>query len=279
MLRNGKKTEENRSAFTVQDEIRRNRRIKRARRIRRTRSRLQKIITTFLCVATGLLFVAAVTIAVTRVQTVRVSGNQRYDTNTLLDAADAVGDILLLLSEDAVYKRVVSVCPYVESVELVKEYPSALEIVVTETEAVYAVRTHGRTMSLDRGLRVMDYTDDTDGLILLELPEIQSALEGSRLAFSEPSSEAFVTEMLANFFSTAAFSLTALDLTDRYMLSGRVGDAVKIVFGDYKNIDVKLKMAEQMLEDAEEAGSAKTLIDVSEPSRASVQYNYTGTFE
>lgn len=269
-----------RPTFTVQDEIRRDRRIRRAGQFRRARTRARRFMTALLCVAVCVLLVVAVAVAVTRVQTVSVSGNMRYTDNELLTASNAVGEILPLLREDTVYDRIAAMCPYVESVTLVKTYPTTLEIIVTETEAVYTAYARGRQMSLDAGLRVMDYTENTEGLILLELPEIQSALEGSRLVFAEEGSDTFVNEMLALFFAEGKTSLlTALDLTDRYAISGRVGDSAKIVFGDYKNIAVKLELAEQILADAAAEQSSRTLIDVSEPSRASAQYDYTGTFD
>lgn len=266
-------------SFSVQDEIRRDRRMRRTSHVRRARSATQSILTAALCLVICVLLIIAVVCIVTRAASVTVSGNARYSDEEILTAADIDGDILPLLGEQAVYKRVAAACPYVESIELVKVYPSSVEIVVHETEPVYATRTHGRQLTLDKDLRVMDYTDNTDGLIGLSLPEFKNAVEGSRVVFADAESESFVLEMLDAFFGEkTTLAVTSLDLTDRYALTARVGDKAKILFGDYRNIDVKLTLAKKIMEDAEAAYSERTLIDVSEPSRASAQYDYNGEF-
>ena len=266
-------------SFSVQDEIRRDRRMRRTSHVRRARSATQRIFTAVLCLVICILLVIAIALAVTRVRTTTVSGNLRYTAEEILTAADVHGDILPLLGEREVYKRVAAACPYVESIELIKAYPSAVEIVVHETEPVYATATHGRQLTLDAKLRVMDYTESTDGLVVLFLPAIKSAVEGSSIVFANAESEEFVLEMLEAFFDDEnGLSVTALDLTDRYDLSALAGDTVKILFGDYRNLDVKLSLAKKILEDAEAAYSARTLIDVSEPSRAGAQYDYDGEF-
>lgn len=265
--------------FTVQDEIRRNRKMRQARQLRHARSRMQRALAVILCLVVFLFLVLTITVLVTRVQTVTVRGNDRYNDAELLEAADITGEILPLLRAEVVYDRIAAVCPYVDRVQLVKTYPSTVEIVVTETEAIYATQTHGRWLSLDAGLRVMDYLEDVSALITLRMPEVQSALEGSRLVFADAESDGYVAGMLAVFFpEERELFLTALDMTDRYALVGMVGDEAKILFGDYQDLDVKVKMAKEILSDARAESSARTLIDVSEPSRASAQYDYKGEF-
>ncbi len=268
-----------RTNFTVQDEIRRDRRMRQTKNLRRARTRLQRFFTGTLCIGVFLLLAFTVTVIVTRVQTVSVSGNLRYSDTELLEAAAIDGEILPFLREENVYSRIVAVCPYVETVELVKTYPSAVEIRVRETESVYAAQVHGKWLSLDADLRVMDYMQTPAGLIVLQLPAVQSALEGSRLQFADTESDAFVTEMLDLFFPKGGeHMLTALDLTDRYSVVGMVGETAKILFGDYRNMDIKFTMAQKVLADAEAEASMRTLVDVSEPSRASAQYDYKGEF-
>ncbi|MBQ9134275.1 MAG: FtsQ-type POTRA domain-containing protein [Clostridia bacterium] len=265
-------------SFSVQDEIRRDRRMRRTSHVRRARSATQTVLTAVLCLAICALLIIAVVCIVTRAASVTVSGNGRYSAAEILEAADVDGDILPLLREQTVYKRVAAACPYVESIELVKVYPSSVEIIVHETEPVYVTITHGRQLTLDRELRVMDFTETADGLIRLVLPEFKNAVEGSRVVFTDAESESFVVQMLDAFFTEDLLGLTSLDLTDRYALTATVGDGVKILFGDYRNIDVKLSLAKKIMADAEAAYSARTLIDVSEPSRASAQYDYNGEF-
>ena len=261
-------------AFSVQDEIRRDRRIRQTGRVRRVRNKANTFFTAVLCVAICILLIVAVGITVTRVKTVNVVGNLRYSAEEIQSAAKLDGEIMPLLGEKTVYRRISEVCPYVDSVELVKEYPSTLTVEVFETEAVFAVRTHDRTLTLDRALRVMDYTDNIYGLILLILPELRSAVEGKRIVFADEEMSEYVDGMLEQFVeSNNAEWLTELDVTDRFALKGRAANA-DIVFGDYKNIPEKLTMAEKLLSDAEAEYAKYAYIDVSVLSQASLKLEY-----
>ena len=261
-------------AFSVQDEIRRDRRIRRAGRIRRVRTKANVFFTVLLCMSICLLLIAAIGISVTRVKTVSVCGNLRYSAEELLAAAHLEGEIMPLISEKNVYKRVSETCPYVDRVELVKEYPSSLTINVVETDAVFALRTRDRTLTLDKSLRVMDYTDSIDGLVFLVLPEIRSAIEGKRIAFADEEATAYVDSMLAQFVdSENAGWLCELDITDRFALKGKA-ESAEIVFGDYKNIPEKLLMAEKLIADAKEEYAKYAYIDVSVLSQASLKLEY-----
>jgi len=264
--------------FTVHDEIRRDRRIRRAGQLRKARIGFRRFATALLCIGVCICLVVAVAALVMRTQTVVVSGNARYVSDELLLAADASGEILPLIREKKIYERIAGACPYVESVRLVKRYPSTLEIVVKETEAVFATCVRGQQLSLDRDLRVMDYTQDTEGLIRLELPEVQSAREGSRVVFAVEKDDNYVTEMLALFFDGSTPFLTVLDLRDPYAITGRVEDRAKIIFGDYRSMEIKLALAKEALASAEADQSKRTLVDVSAANSAAVQIDYQGEF-
>lgn len=261
--------------FSVQDEIRRDRRIRRANRMRKARTRARGLVTFLLCVAIGVLLIAAVGATVLRVQTVIVSGNERYSAEEILEAANLDGEVLLLIGNKTVYKRVSEKCPYVDKIELVKEYPSTVTVNVTETEAKYALRVFGRTLTLDESLRVMDYTDDIEGLILLTLPKIKSAIEGKRIVFASEEGERFADEMIRAFFKDGnAEFLTSLDISERFSLSGAIDGEAEIIFGDYKNISEKLTVVKQLLEDAKDEYASFARIDVSVLSQASLKLEY-----
>lgn len=266
-------------SFSVQDEIRRDRRMRRSGRIRRARSAAQRALTTALCLLLGVLLLGAILLTAMRTDTVTVSGNTRYSSEEILCSADVSGEVLLLLREKNVYNRIAAACPYVERIELVKTYPSGVEIKVYETAPVYFTEVHGKLLTLDSGLRVMDYTEEVSGLVGLALPELKSAVEGSKVVFLHPNDETFVLDMLEAFVNcTDPIAFTWIDLRDRYDLAAAIEDKVKVLFGDYKNPEVKMQMVRSIIADAEQASSARTLINVSEPSRAGVQYDYRGEF-
>lgn len=271
----GNDNRNSRPAFTVQDEIRRNRRIRRAERLRKARSRANVFFTVLLCLAICFLLIAAVVITVTRVQTVVVAGNERYSDSEILSAANLEGEILIFLSEGTVYKRISEVCPYVDAVVLEKEYPSKVTVRVVETEAKYVLSTRDRTLTLDSGLRVMDFTEETEGLVLLKLPEIKRAVEGKKIEFADDKAMGIVENLLGQFIGNGTAPwLSEIDISNRLAISGKAGDKGEIIFGDYKNIPEKIAMVTKLLADAEKEYAEYAYIDVSVLSQASLKLEY-----
>lgn len=266
-------------SFSVQDEIKRNRRMRQTGRIRKARTKARALFTFLLCLAIFVLATAAILLAVMRVRTVSVSGNSRYSSEEILEAADANGSILPFLGEDAVEKKIVAVCPYVNDIKLVKVYPSAVEIVVHEAEAIFAVDVRGEFFSLDKDLRVIDRVPNESGLIKLSLAEIRSAVEGSQIEFYDVESRELIDKMLSSFVhSDVELPFTSIDLSDRFNLVAMVGENVKIEFGDYNYINEKLKLAQRILDTPEATTSQRSLIDVSVPSKPSALFDYDGEF-
>ena len=267
--------------FSVHDEIKRNRRIERNRKIRQARAARRKAFAALLCTAVLLITLAAVLLAVMRVSTVTVSGNVRYSDEEILAAAELDGDILPFARDDSVYKNVVSECPYVNGIELKKTYPSSVEIVVTEAEVVYCADIHGRRYSLDADLRVIEFTDKSDGLIFLTLPEVVTAVEGSKVVFGEERYNELVPTLLEELLGDKnSIGLTSINLSDRFAISGTVGDSLKVNFGDYNDLSLKLNAASKLVEKAEQQHSKRTFINVSTLSGAgpSMILDYEGEF-
>lgn len=268
-------------AFTVQDEIKRDRRIRRNAQIRKARENSYKAITLLLCVAVFLITASAIVFAVTRVETITVIGNARYTREDILAAAEVEGAVLPFLTGKTVEKKVVAACPYVNSIELKKTYPSTLEIVVTEAAAVYTAFIRGGQYSLDSDLRVIDSTESKDGLIELYLPEVVRAVEGEKIEFYDAVNAERVPELLEAFFKDEnALPLTSLNLVNRFSISGTVGESIKINFGDYNDIPIKLNAAHQLIQKAVENKSSRTLVNVSalKGTGPSVIYDYEGEF-
>lgn len=268
-------------AFSVQDEIRRNRRLSQNKRIRQARETGRKLFAVLLSLTVVVITLIAVLLTVTRVRTVTVSGNERYSVDEILLAAEVDGDILPLMGKNSVYKKIVSACPYVNGIELKKSYPSSVEIVVTEAEVVYCAYIHDRLYSLDADLRVIEFTDNSDGLVELTLPEVVTVLEGSKIEFSDDRNNDLIPTVLDSMFGDInALPLTTLNLSNRFSISGTVGDGVKINFGDYNDISLKLNAASQLIEKATQQQSSRTLINVSvlSGSGPSMILDYEGEF-
>lgn len=261
--------------FTVQDEIRRDRRVRRAGQYRRAKRRTAPMAAVAVCVLLCLALLGGAAALLLRVETVTVDGNVRYSDGEILAASGIhAGDSMLLIRKDKLFRKITASCPHVEAIEIEKNYPSALTIRVAETGAVYFTQVRDRVCTLDTSLRVIECTDAVDGLIELRLPEIKSAVEGSALVFADAEDDARVHAILETLGGADdVLALDCFDLRDRYNITAYAAGRVEILFGDAAQLAVKLRIAREVYADALAENSGGTRIDVSEPSRVSVSYD------
>lgn len=261
--------------FSVKDEIRRNRRLRSTGRRRDAKRRAAPIAAAILCITVCLVLVCVVLATFFRVENVTVSGNIRYTDGEILAASEIdAGDVMLLIVEDKLQSKIIAACPRIETVELIKTFPSTLEIRVVETGAVYFTVVRDRICTLDSALRVIECTNSTAGLTELRLPEIRSAIEGSVLTFVDESEGMLARGALAIIGEADdLLSFDCIDLRDRYNINAVSSGCAEVLFGDSKDLEVKLQMARRVYADARAEMSSGTRIDVSEPSRVSVSYD------
>ena len=110
---------------------------RRNRRYRRSRLTVPLRVLSFLLICGA---IVAALILFFKVQTVTVTGNQRYTTEEILDvAAIETGENMFLLNKHAVAGRITGQLPYVESVKINRGLPDTIVIQVMECEPVAAV--------------------------------------------------------------------------------------------------------------------------------------------
>lgn len=116
----------------------------------------------------------AITLALTlffRIRTIQVSGNSRYDRDTIIQAAQIrEGDNLFLMNKYDAAARIRRTLPYVETVQFRRTLPDTLSIVVTECTSPAAVIQDGQAYLLcDKGIIV----DQMSPAAAKKLPQVE----------------------------------------------------------------------------------------------------------
>ncbi len=262
-------------AFSVQDELRRDRSLRRAGRYRRAKRRTAPLAAILASLLLCFALLGGAAALLLRVGTVTIEGNVRYTDAEILRASGVkAGDSMLLIGRDKLLRKITAACPHVEQIELTKTYPAALAIRVTEIGAVYFTQVRDRICTLDASLRVIECADAADGLIELRLPEIKSAIEGSTLVFADAEDDVRVRASLGVLGGADdVLSFDCIDLRDRYNITAYAAGRAEVLFGDDADLAVKFRIAKQIYADAMNESSSGTRMDVSEPSRVSVSYD------
>lgn len=201
----------------------------------------------------------AITLALTlffRIRTINVSGNSRYDRDTIIAAAQVKeGDNLFLLNKYDAAARIRKALPYVETVQFRRTLPDTLSIVVTECTSPAAVVQDGQAYLLcDRGI-IVDQTTPSEaeglptvqGLTLID-PAVGSeavAAEGQELSL-----EQLLTLLGALDERDLTADVQSIDLSDPSQLSLRCLDRFDVCFprdADYGyKLDYLLAVVEKL---------------------------------
>lgn len=119
-----------------------------------------------------------------RVDTVTVSGNSRYTTEQIIDAAEVrQGDNLFALDKFKVSKQILTRLPYIASVSIARRLPDGLDITVTECVGVAAIQGEGSWWVINSGGKFVERTDAAGGTALPPITGITpvAPIVGTRL--------------------------------------------------------------------------------------------------
>ena len=132
-----------------------------------------------------------------RVETVTVEGTARYTTEEILSVANVeMGANMILTPGEQIAQRIYEALPYVDEVDVQKQFPTTINLKITETQAAMVLQGTASAWLLDaKGKLLEPVSDGTDvsgliqvtGVELLEpqqgqqaqtTPENQSRLDG-----------------------------------------------------------------------------------------------------
>ena len=88
---------------------------------------------------------------------ITVTGDAVYSVDDITSKSGVeIGDNLIFISKDEINEKISTELPYVESVKVKRHLPSGLEIVITKTEAEYAIIENGYYTLLNDNGKVLE---------------------------------------------------------------------------------------------------------------------------
>ena len=222
----------------------------RLRRVRRV------VLTVLLSLALCVILAAACVALFFKVGTVTVSGSGIYDDWRIREASGIVtGSNLYKIDKAAVAERIIMSLPYIRGVSIRRSLPSTVIITVTEDEPLYYCEVGGEYFLLSATLRVLERTDDPEGLrtrfpsiIRLVTLDISRAVVGEEVAFYDSDYFDYALEMLAVFAGCPlADKLTTINFNDKYDIYLVYDGRFRIEIGSVDSLALKMTMASEVL--------------------------------
>lgn len=193
-----------------------------------------------------------------QVNIITVVGNDFYSSEQIIESCGFSGKPNMFTVNDAtVEKNLMKMNPYINRVQITRNFPSELVITVNEEAPTYYVELGGEYYLLSSSLRVVkrcqskqELLREAPKIIGLTTPRIKSAIVGSKVEFVRSVNFDFLSNLLTNLDSSAfSDDIDFIDASDKYhidmiIFSGRY----MVNLGDSDNLDAKLDFVKAVMD-------------------------------
>ena len=246
---------------------------KRARMLRNVRDAFISFGLTFAVLVVFLVVVYRLLFVITDISAVGASINSSEE--LLLASGVAKGDHLYSFSSKDIGNLMALRCPEIESVDVERTPPGRIVFNVVEKDAAFYADFYGEYRLMSPTLRVMDSVTEEDarkkGCIKLKLPGVSRVTSGLVPEFRDVRDDSYIYELCEAVQESAlADRVTSANLVDKFNIKIAVDGKYIIKLGDIDSIDIKLKIANAVLEDNMFDKDIKATIDVTDLSETSV---------
>lgn len=231
--------------------------INRTNQRRKKNKRKKLIIRAVLCF---IFLLAGIIFALTmffNISEITVTGDAVYSTEDVIEQSGVqIGDNLIFVSKKKINEQITTELPYVGSVKIKRHLPTSLELIITKTDAVYAVVLDGYYALLNEEGKVLEKDLEYVGenIILLNLGEIESAEVGSKIT---PKGENHLEKLISirtTYEDCGLNGITAIDLSDLYDIKLTYQGRITLELGETnkENLSKKLALGKAAIETQDE---------------------------
>ncbi|MBQ4066668.1 MAG: hypothetical protein IJD22_03370 [Clostridia bacterium] len=207
---------------------------------------------------------------------IKADGSATYTSEELVIASGiAKGDHLYSFSSREIGELMILRCPEICEVDVERTPPGKVVFNIKEEPCSFYADFYGEYRCLSSGLRVLDSVTEEDaksrGCVKLVLPDVKNATAGLEPEFAEVRDEGYIYDSCESLLgSKLAQRAGTMDLSDKYNITLTVDGRYIIKLGNSESLDMKLKIANAVLEDEMFHKDIKATIDVTDLSETSV---------
>ncbi len=224
--------------------------------INKRKKRQHLAITTLFAAVVCLIFAVACIALFFNVENIKIEGNNFYDSETILKSSGIqLKQNLYAIDKAEIENSIIMECPYIKSVRIKRNIPTALTLVIEEETAVYYFEYLGEYFALSDDLRVIECTDDVSDILIrytdiikINTQQINYAVAGSKLVFQNDSYFTYAHEMLKTMLgSDIGDKITLIDFSDKFNIFVMYEDRFQIEFGNSEDLDLKIRIAVKII--------------------------------
>ena len=218
------------------------------------------------------------------IEKISVSGLMSHTEEEMISASGIEqGSKIYTLRLSKAKANILAEYPEIEDVRITKNFPSEVTIHVIYATPKYFICVTGEYFTLSGSLKVLERVKDRRecegrGLTYLALGDIKRSVTGSELEFF--SDAGYVKEILKAYENSYfAGDADKLYINSKFDISIVKTSKYFIKMGDFKDKELKLKMAEKVLLQDDYRDAEGVILDVSNVSETTVQIDKTQKIE
>lgn len=208
-----------------------------------------------------------------RVNKIVVDGNSYYTAEQIISFSGiSEGDEWFSLNGNSVANAVRSGGEYIDRVMVSSEFFFVIRITVVEKKMMYTEH-EGIYYAFDDTftvIRASEQAADFADFLYVELPEISGIREGYEIRFANAEMDmSYINELCSALAENGLLEhATKLDCEKKYGVSVELGGTLRLTLGSVKDLQEKLSLAEQILDDRRADGVQYVCLDVSDMQKS-----------
>lgn len=178
-----------------------------------------------------------------KVRTIEVTGDQVYDPSAILELCGyQEGDNLALLTTGEQEAALEKQLPYVEDAQILRHFPSGLEIHITAAQQAACVQSGSQWFIISGKGKILEAaTQPLEGVMQITGLTLKDPVVGSTLQVEDASVQQALETILSTLVDLGGVGeFTALDLTDLYNITLSYQDRVMFQLGNTVDLEYKL---------------------------------------
>lgn len=192
-----------------------------------------------------------------------VEGESVYSDEEIIKASGLKGDEnLVRLNTAGIPKKITDALVSLDSAEVAKQYPNAVKITVKAAEPMvnfyyagknYVISHVGRVMQIDRTA--------ADCMEVIGYQPSESVAVGDYITAANPEQDDMISTISEALDRHGLTEVTELDISDTLSITMTYDDRIKIKLGTIYELDQKLSMVKELIDDYIDSG-ARVSLDV-----------------
>lgn len=226
------------------------------RKKKRRRRRRIKALVSFLFVSVITLAILSLTVFF-KIDSITVQDNTVYSSGDIISVSGVeTGDNLFALNSSKIEQRITKNLPFIKMVELKRQLPSKLSLLITETVEEVCYYKDGIYYTADKEGKILkEYTEQPADMILIKTAEEINLSIGEYIEYSSQEEKDLIKKHfeLAEYYG---YTLNTVDVRDLYNSIVKIDNRFIVEFGTYSNIELKTAHLNAMLKqmDAQNTG-------------------------